>query len=743
MSPDSAGRPGEANGAPAFAPEFADVPQLPAGAVDMLLAFSDAVARSTRPDELLARITAAAVQLVGLPWSGVVLRDPHTDELRLVATEGRPLTALAPVLEFSLESRLYQTLRRGELFIVEDYESATSQALAGRILARGSEAGTLLAAPLQIDDDFLGAIYLAGPAPHHYTPLDQALIRRLARLAAQLLVHTRALNAAEHRAGALETMQAVATSLEATLDLETVLRILIAHSVDLAGASGGALILWDEATGKLVTRMSSGTDYDYPPVAPGEGLTGRAFATGQPQVQNSYQHFPGAIPRASEQRVTNALAVPLLRGGRPFGTITVFSMVFKPFMPEDVRTLTLFASQAAVAIDNQLLYSTVLSQQRQLDSIIRAMHDALIVYDREGMIILINPAAQELVGLQAAVVGVPHDEVIRHYDHFAKYRVEPLHDWAHTFATVLTTGVTLAAMAHVYSDRLHTVESVFAPYFDAEGAIIGVISVTRDVSVSHELERVRAELEVARRQEDFLSIAAHELRTPITAIKGYSDLLNRRIAPGYTVTERDTRMLESVTSQVSRLTELVDDLLDMGRIQAGKVEFHWEICAIREVLRGAIESVRPIAGAREPDLYLVGGEDGMVRCDPGRLEQVFVNLLTNALKYSAAGAVTCTTTRTDGRVRVAVQDHGTGILPDDLPRLFERFFRSHDVYAHQRGLGLGLYISRQIVERHDGRIWAESELDVGSTFYVELPLVERPVAAGGDSAAAPAVPLGS
>jgi signal transduction histidine kinase len=298
-------------------------------------------------------------------------------------------------------------------------------------------------------------------------------------------------------------------------------------------------------------------------------------------------------------------------------------------------------------------------------------------------------------------------------------------------------------MAHVYSDRLHTVESVFAPYFDAEGAIIGVISVTWDVSVSHELERVRAELEVARRQEDFLSIAAHELRTPITAIKGYSDLLNRRMAPGYTVTERDTRMLESVTSQVSRLTELVDDLLDMGRIQAGKVEFHWEICAIHEVLRGAIESVRPIAGAREPDLHLVGGEDGMVRCDPGRLEQVFVNLLTNALKYSAAGAVTCTTTRTDGRVRVAVQDHGTGILPDHLPRLFERFFRSHDVYAHQRGLGLGLYISRQIVERHDGRIWAESELDVGSTFYVELPLVERPVVAGGDSAAAPAVPLGS
>jgi PAS domain S-box-containing protein len=719
------------------------VPQLPVGAVDTLLAFSEAVARSTRPDDLLARITATAVELAGLPWSGVVLRDPHTDELRLVAAEGVPLAALPPVLEFSLESRLYQTLRRGELFIVEDYEAATLQTLVGRILARGIGANTMLAAPLQIDGDFLGAIYLAGPTPHHYTPLEQALIRRLARLAAQLLVHTRALSAAEHRAGALEMMQAMATSLEATLDLETVLRILIGRSIDLVGASGGALILWDEGSGKLVTRMSSGVAYDYPPVAPGQGVTGTAFATGVPQVQNSYQHFAGAIPRASEQRVTNALAVPLLRGGRPFGTITVFSLVFKPFTPEDIHTLTLFAGQAAVAIDNQMLYSTVLSQQRQLDSIIRAMHDALVVYDRAGTIILINPAAEDLIGLRAAVVGVSHDEVMRNYERYAKYRVEPLHDWDRTFDTVLTTGVTLAAMSHVHSDRLRTVESVFAPYLDATGAIIGVIAVTRDVSVSHELERVRAELEVARRQEDFLSIAAHELRTPITAVKGYSDLLNRRMAPGYTVTERDTRMLGSIASQVSRLTELVDDLLDMGRIQAGRIEFHWELCSIREVLRGAIDSVRPIAGAREPDLQLVGEEDGTVRCDPGRLEQVFVNLLTNALKYSAAGAVTCTVARLDGRVRVAVQDRGAGIPPDDLPRLFDRFFRSHDVYAHQRGLGLGLYISRQIVERHEGRIWAESVLDVGSTFYVELPLAAGDSANAEAGGAASEVPAGS
>jgi two-component system, OmpR family, phosphate regulon sensor histidine kinase PhoR len=738
MSPDSAGRP---TGAPPSEP--AAVPDLPAGAVDTLLAFSEAVAGSTRPDDLLARIVTTAIELVGLPWSGVVLRDPHTGELRLVATQGVPLATLPLVLEFSLESRLYQTLRRGELFIVEDYKEATLQTLVGRILARGIGANTMLAAPLQSDGDFLGAIYLAGPTPHHYTPLEQALIRRLARLAAQLLVHTRALSAAEHRAGALETMQALATSLDATLDLETVLRMLIGQSVDLVGASGGALILWDEDSGKLMTRMSSGTAYDYPSVAPGEGLTGTAFTTGRPQVQNSYQHFAGAIPRASEQQVTNALAVPLLRGGRPFGTITVFSRVFKPFTPEDISTLTLFASQAAVAIDNQMLYSTVLSQQRQLDSIIRAMHDALIVYDRQGTIILVNPAVEELIGLHTTVVGVSRDELMRDYERYAKYQVEPLHDWDRTFDTVVTTGVTLAAMSHVHSDRVRTVESVFAPYLDAEGAIIGVISVTRDVSVSQELERVRAELEVARRQEDFLSIAAHELRTPITAIKGYADLLNRRVAPGYTIAERDTRMLGSIVAQVSRLTELIDDLLDMGRIQAGRVEFHWEQCSIREVLRGAIDSVRPVAGARENDLQLVGEDDGLVRCDPGRLAQVFVNLLTNALKYSTAGGVTCAITRRHDRVRVAVQDHGAGISPDDLPRLFERFFRSHDVYAHQRGLGLGLYISRQIVERHDGHIWAESELDVGTTFYVELPLVGAESANAEAREAAPEAPAGS
>ena len=111
-----------------------------------------------------------------------------------------------------------------------------------------------------------------------------------------------------------------------------------------------------------------------------------------------------------------------------------------------------------------------------------------------------------------------------------------------------------------------------------------------------------------------------------------------------------------------------------------------------------------------------------MRCDPARLEQVFVNLLTNALKYSTAGPSSCYLSHDAGRVRVVVEDHGVGIAFDDMPQLFQRFFRAHDVYAHQRGLGLGLYITRGIVERHDGRIWAQSTVGQGSRFFVELPL---------------------
>lgn len=703
-------------------PEAID--SLPLATVDALLNFSEAITRTTRPDDILAEIVGTAVAMAAVPWGVLLLPDPAGDSMLVAMTHGVERSDLPPTIQMDTTSVPYQSFMRGGAILLEGEQARQSRNPVMRALQERLGIGTILSVPLRAGEEWLGSLHLAGPNPRHFNPPEIAALERLGRLAAQVLLHSRALSAAAGRVGALETMQAVATRLEATLDLDTVLTILVERAVELTGASGGGLFLWDEATERLTIRKGVNTTPQMPTgMAAGEGLTGQVFSTRRPQVHNSYLHYANAIPAGAATGMTNALSIPLLRHGQAFGVLSVFSQLFKPFTSQDADLLTLFGSQVTVALDNQALYATVLRQQQQLDSIINALHDALVVYDRELRVVLINPAAIEILGISVAVIGKERTEILLHPQDYTRYRLERLHDWQNTVETVLHKGVTLAGMTLVHSDPVRTIESFYSPFRDETGAVVGVIALARDVSGTQELERLRAELEVARRQDDFISIAAHELRTPVTAIKGFTDLLARRVKPGYVTNERDSQMLGSLLAQIGRLSTLVNDLLDVGRLGADQINFNWEVCLLDVVVQAALDSVRPVAGPRESDLRPVSGVPALVRCDRARLEQVFINLLTNALKYAPSGPITTTISLQDGWVRVDVRDQGAGIAPEDSPHLFERFYRAHDVYAHQRGLGLGLYISQGIIERHGGRIGVESALGQGSVFYVELPVV--------------------
>ena len=702
------------------------VDSLPLATVDILLRLAEAGSQATRPDRILAEIVAAAVELTAVPWSVLLLRDPDSGEMRVAMTHGLERSDLPATIPLDPAGPLYRQLQRGNPILRAGDQTRQSRNPMMRALQERLGSGPILSVPLCAADELLGSLHVAGPNPQQqFSPTDIAALLRLGRLAAQILRHSRALSAAAGRVGALETMQAVATRLEATLDLDTVLTILVERAVELTGASGGGLFLWDEATERLTIRKGVNTTPQMPTgMAAGEGLTGQVFSARQPQIHNSYLHYDNAIPAGAATGMTNALSIPLLRHGQAFGVLSVFSQLFKPFTPQDADLLTLFGSQVTVALDNQALYATVLRQQQQLDSIINALHDALVVYDRELRVVLINPAAMEILGISAAVVGIESAALLRHPQAYTRYRLERLHDWQNTLQTVLHRGVTLAGTTLVHSDPVRTIESFYSPFRDETGAVVGVIALARDVSGTQELERLRAELEVARRQDDFISIAAHELRTPVTAIKGFADLLARRVTPGYVTGARDSQMLGSLLAQIGRLSTLINDLLDVGRLGADQISFSWEGCPVGTVVRAALDSVRPITtGSRASDLRPVSGPDARVRCDRVRLEQVFINLLTNALKYAPSGPITTTISVHDGWVRVDVRDQGAGIAPEDIPHLFERFYRAHDVYTHQRGLGLGLYISQGIIERHGGRIGVESALGQGSVFYVELPVV--------------------
>ncbi len=242
---------------------------------------------------------------------------------------------------------------------------------------------------------------------------------------------------------------------------------------------------------------------------------------------------------------------------------------------------------------------------------------------------------------------------------------------------------------------------------------------------AEELEEANSQLKDADQLKDrFLSIASHELKTPITSIRGQAQLALRRLAKQRDASPEIAGMhttLEKINEQTTRLTTLVDELLDVSSIRAGRVELHKREFELVALCQGIVEDQQLLTGrtivlsSETPTIPIVADRD--------RLSQVVTNLTTNAIKYSPEGSeVQVRLSQNDTQACLSVQDFGRGISDKQLPHIFETFYRTPDAQASSKfGLGLGLAICKDIVERHGGRIWAESKFGKGSTFFVELP----------------------
>ncbi len=267
----------------------------------------------------------------------------------------------------------------------------------------------------------------------------------------------------------------------------------------------------------------------------------------------------------------------------------------------------------------------------------------------------------------------------------------------------------------------------YYPVRTESGAILGVgavvVEVTKERRAHAEREHLLREAQEAIRiRDDFLSIAAHELKTPLTPLKLHLQMMKGQAGAGRPVAPHH---VDKALTQVARLSVLVNDLLDTSRIQAGKLELSNEPIPLREFIREVLSDFRVVSTLHSLE-FEEPGEPLVIMGDRGRLAQVLTNLVENAFKYSpTGGTVRLTARREGGNAVVSVQDEGIGIPEDQQAHLFERFFRARNApISGFGGLGLGLFICRDIIERHGGRIWVESGVERGSTFHFSLPLVE-------------------
>jgi PAS domain S-box-containing protein len=400
-------------------------------------------------------------------------------------------------------------------------------------------------------------------------------------------------------------------------------------------------------------------------------------------------------------------------------------------LEQDVRerTCELHAANQAkdeliLARDRALAETAVLAAQLgqragELNAIFEGIADGVYVCDVEGRIARVNTHGAELIGqpLEAAL-----HQPIAEYRQPNDFRYldgtpMPREEYPLNLALRGETRMNLRFMLR----RADTGEDIqvrvsCAPIRNAQGEITGAVAVASDITDLYRLER---------QKDEFLSIASHELKTPLTTIKGLTQITLRHLREAGA---SEVRYLTRMDRAIARMEMLVNDLLDISRIESGKLALRVERSDLTALARQAVEE-QVAATDREialeaPDMPLEAD------VDVDRISQVLANLLSNALKYSPAECpVTLRVEQSGDEVIFCVRDQGGGIPRNQLEHIFDRFYRVPGIEVQNGsvvGLGLGLYISREIAERHGGRVWAESKVGKGSAFYVALPLVMRP-----------------
>ena len=400
------------------------------------------------------------------------------------------------------------------------------------------------------------------------------------------------------------------------------------------------------------------------------------------------------------------------REGNPNGLIMLTNKEQGEFTTEDEALLRQLAAVASLGLQHIDARDQAERRAAELDAIIGSMADGLGILDTQGKFVRANQAATNIARLSPEDVAKPLDEqwALLHPE---TAEGEPLTVADERVRRALQgeTVRGLLAKLHPRPGEVVWISASAAPIRGPRGEILGTVATFTDITALHELQEQR---------EDLLRAVSHDLRSPLAAVPGQAQLCERRLAQAAMEPERTSA--ETIIAAAQRMDRMIQDLVDAARAEAGQIRLERQPVDVRAF---ALDLKQRLAPTMETARVEVQVPEGLapVWADPARLERILTNLWSNALEYSTPGTpVTVSARQEDGRVITSVTDRGPGIPPEDLPRLFQRYFRARTTPQPREGLGLGLYITRKLVEAHGGRIWVESQVGVGSTFSFSLPV---------------------
>lgn len=353
------------------------------------------------------------------------------------------------------------------------------------------------------------------------------------------------------------------------------------------------------------------------------------------------------------------------------------------------------------------------NEKRRLQTIIQQLPVGIVITDNRGAVVQANKQIEAIIGKKLPLGFV-----------FGKQNIvktiadgKPIQPSQYALAETLSTGKAIVGREfEIERDNGSTayVRVSSAPVHNKEGRMIAASAIVADITEQKEMEA---------RKDDFVNMASHELKTPITSMKLYLDVLLNRVKTYKD--ERAEKTLHNIKNQTQRLQKLVEDLLDVSRLQTGKLTFTSEDFRIDSLIEETVEVLQ--GTTKKQQIIFAKHQPMVVRGDKFRIYQVLTNLITNAIKYSAGkNEIRVKAYKEDDKVIVSVQDFGIGIAKQQQDKIFERLYQvTDDTEKTFPGFGMGLYISKEIVVRHKGRIWVESEKGKGSTFFFSLPTPKK------------------
>jgi signal transduction histidine kinase len=611
-----------------------------------------------------------------------------------------------------------------------------------RVLLNGETLGlpaevTYFGVPVMWDGRLWGVLELRAAGAEALDEAEQAFVAALLPLLAAAI-------AVEGGAGEVQTMPqrpgeltgqqeqiiaALRSELEAPLSLNELLALLLRWALDSTGAEAGAISLVDHERGEVVLQVYEG--YGRDPFASSEiygeprrrwswdvGIAGKVARTGRSILVRDVTREPDYQPGSPDIRAE--LAVPIAIDGRALAVMVLDSPRAAAFGEGEVAFAQALCTVAPQSLRRALRYQELLESSTQLSQVITSMPIGLALLDIQGRILRHNPAWPSIWGVEPLDGDLPFHLPWDLVPLILARLTDPM-----TLTDFCANGQSNPIDIQTTTIRLRDphqeLDVLSVPTRDSLGQLTGRLWVVSDVTREREADRLKSE---------FISIVSHELRTPLTSILGYTELL---LARDFAPTEQ-REFVKTVYNEANHLSQIVEDLLGISRLEAGTVKLNQWVVSMRQLIGEMTAQLSHHLSTRHRMVIHIPNQLPPAYVDRDKVKQIMFNLLINAAKYSPRGgeialsieeAAELPAEHPPGRfLLVTVRDQGIGIAPEDLPRIWERFYRVDNTNTRRiGGTGLGLSITRALVELHGGRIWVESIAGKGSAFSFTLPVV--------------------